>query len=263
MIGWWRNRTEDSPPAQSDLPGDPLFSIPEGVRIAAIGDIHGCEDLLQRVHAAIDILDRSSPAQRSIEVVLGDMIDRGPNTRGVIDRLIARSQAKEVIILSGNHEAMMLRFLDHPDTLMHWLGNGGIETLRSYQITPRLPLDANGMAALANRLVADMPAEHILFLRGLRSYWSFHGLTFVHAGIRPGIAIERQARRDLLEIRAPFLNHVEPFGTFVVHGHTPNADVEIRHNRLNLDTGAFATGRLSAAVFEHGSLQIMRAVRGT
>lgn len=258
MSGWWRTWRGEQPTTSRTPSADPLATLAEGTRVFAIGDVHGCDDLLAHIHQGIDELNASRPPRASIEVVLGDMIDRGPNSRGVIDRLIARSRRNRVIALSGNHEAMLLRFLAAPETLGHWLGLGGLETLRSYGIVPPAPLDDRSAAETADRALAAIPTEHLAFLQQLPLYWSLGGFTFVHAGLRPGLSPERQAKRDLLEIRTPFLSHSGSFGTFVVHGHTPRSEVEILHNRINLDTGAFATGRLSAALLEREGMQILR-----
>lgn len=258
MIGWWGTREKKRQGAGSESSADPLSTLSEGTRVFAIGDIHGCDDLLAQIHNGIDEINANDPPDVSIEVVLGDMIDRGPDSRGVIDRLIARSRHKAVVALSGNHETMLLRFLAAPDTLPQWLGLGGLETLRSYGVEPRSPLDAAGAADTAERAMSAIPGEHLAFLQQLPLHCSLGGFTFVHAGLRPGLPLDRQTKRDLTEIRAPFLNYRGSFGTFVVHGHTPRADVEILHNRINLDTGAFATGRLSAALLERQGIKILK-----
>lgn len=262
MLRWWRTRQEAQPAASTEPAVDPLSTLAEGTRVFAIGDIHGCDHLLAQIHECIDEFNALNPSERSIEVVLGDMIDRGPDSRGVIERLIERSRRTELVALSGNHEAIMLRFLAAPNTLAQWISVGGLETLRSYGIAPRVPLDADSAAEAAARTLDAMPPEHLAFLRQLPLHWSVGGFTFVHAGLRPGFPLERQTRRDLLEIRTPFLSYRHSFGTFVVHGHTPQSDVEIHHNRMNLDTGAFATGRLSAALLARDGLKILRTGSG-
>ncbi|WP_342359362.1 metallophosphoesterase [Terrarubrum flagellatum] len=239
-------------------PRNPLSTLPDDLRIHAIGDIHGCADLLARHHAAIDRGAAERPKGRIIEVVLGDMIDRGPDSRGVIDQLIERSRWREIVTLRGNHENMLLRFLSDPTTLNEWIRFGGLETLLSYGVTPAPTLDADGMVETARRAHAAIPAEHVRFLQNTLPIWSCADFVFVHAGLRPGRSLVEQDEHDLLEIRQPFLQHTGWFGAYVVHGHTPVADIDIRRNRMNLDTGAFATGRLSGVALERDRLFSLR-----
>jgi serine/threonine protein phosphatase 1 len=261
MFKLWNRRRKEQPAASFAPSMDPLSSLPEGARIFAIGDIHGCDNLLEQIHQGIDDINLADPPQMSIEVVLGDMVDRGPDSRGVIERLIARARRTRLVVLSGNHEAMMLRSLASQGALRQWLSLGGLETLRSYGVSPDPVLDADSAERAVRHAMAAIPDEHIAFLQALPFYWSLGDLTFVHAGLRPGIQLNRQAKRDLLEIRDPFLTFPQSFGTFVIHGHTPRPDVEILHNRINLDTGAFATGCLSAAVFEKNQIRLIQTNR--
>jgi serine/threonine protein phosphatase 1 len=159
----------------------------------------------------------------------------------------------------GNHEAMLLRFLSEPATLTDWIRFGGLETLRSYGVTPTLPLDAASVARTAAAAAERIPPEHIAFLRGMLLAWTCGPMTFVHAGLRPGRILAEQDARDMLEIREPFLSHAGSHGTYVVHGHTPVRELDVRPNRLNLDTGAFATGTLTGAIISRGSMYRLTA----
>lgn len=224
------------------------------MRILAIGDVHGRADLLAELLKKFESFEATEgPADTRI-VLLGDMIDRGPNSRGVIDFVIDLARRREVVALLGNHEMMMLHFLEDPATLSAWLRYGALETLQSYGVEIMLPLEPENLARTAAHAYAQIPAEHVAFLRSLRLSWTCGDFTFVHAGLRPGLPLQEQDDRDLLEIRAPFLNHNGWFGSYVVHGHTPVSKMEVHQNRMNIDTGAYATGRLTAAIISRDSL---------
>jgi diadenosine tetraphosphatase ApaH/serine/threonine PP2A family protein phosphatase len=216
-------------------------------RIYAIGDIHGRLDLLDRAIAAIhrDVEDHGPGA---LTVTLGDYVDRGPDSRGVIDRLIENPFPTPYIALKGNHEALLQAFLSDPSVGSHWRRLGGEETLLSYGIAMKKLALNNDEAA--SRMRAALPAEHVDFLRSLRMSLT-HGKYFLcHAGVRPGVPLERQNDEDLLWIRREFLDSPLNFGKIVVHGHTPMPEPEIRPNRINIDTGAFATGRLTCVALD-------------
>jgi serine/threonine protein phosphatase 1 len=173
-------------------------------------------------------------------VCLGDYIDRGPDSKQVLDFLIRRQtdQGAHFVCLRGNHEEMLLRAADKQRSdrdLMTWWGNGGEATLDSYGVDDP----------------SDLPAEHLDWMRSLPLHtWDAHRV-FVHAGVRPGIALSSQTVEDLLWIREPFLSSAESHGAFVVHGHTPTPGrkPDLRPNRVNIDTGAYFGGPLTAAVF--------------
>lgn len=259
---FWREKRAQAPDADRDPLPNPLKSLPDGLRLYAIGDIHGRADLLAAMHDLIDRIDAAQPAERTIEIVLGDMIDRGPASAEVLSRLLDRARLREVKALRGNHEDMLLHFLANAEGLSRWARLGGLDTLQSYGVRPDGPIDDAVAIRTARLARAAIPPEHLAFLTGLPSSWTFGGFTFVHAGLRPGCPLPAQAERDLLEIREPFLSHAGSFGTYVIHGHTPTRDVEIRHNRINLDTGAFATGRLSALLLERNRLEILEPAIG-
>jgi serine/threonine protein phosphatase 1 len=205
----------------------------------AIGDVHGRADLLRQVHEAIENDWYERPAERRLEIYLGDYVDRGPESAAVIELLRNRAQEKPVLALSGNHEAMLLHFLDGRLSDREWLDWGGAATALSYGVNPTRE------AILSAALARAVPLEDVRFLRALRASYRYGPYFFAHAGVMPNRTLEEQVPDDLLWIRRPFLDHSGPFGAIVVHGHTPNAEPEFRPNRINLDTGAYATHRLS------------------
>ncbi len=236
-------------------------SLPDGIRIYAIGDIHGRTDLLRLQLTQIESDEALYPCSRSITVFLGDYVDRGPDTRGTIDLLLACACRREVVLLKGNHETFIRRFLDFPDTLDDWRSLGGLETLMSYGLRPSLGRGNGDHERLAEELQAAMPAQHLAFVDSLPTSFTCGGFFFVHAGVRPGLALARQCDDDLLWIRDEFLRHSRPFERFIVHGHTPVDAPEIHANRLNVDTGAFATGRLSCVAIEGQDMVPLRDIR--
>jgi serine/threonine protein phosphatase 1 len=235
--------------------------LPEGQRIYAVGDIHGRLDLLDQMLRMIEADDgeRASAARRTL-IFLGDYVDRGPHSRGVIETLLNGTPAGfEVICLKGNHEDLLLRsIMAEPMALLSWAGNGGLETLASYGVLregrEEAPLRTG---EIADALGAAMPPAHLAFFRELELSVSFGDYFFVHAGIRPGVPLTSQDEQDCLYIREPFLSHRGSFGKVVVHGHTPVREPEVRPNRIGIDTGAFFTGHLTALRLEgetHGFL---------
>jgi serine/threonine protein phosphatase 1 len=224
--------------------------LPPGVRIYAIGDVHGRADLLDPLFARIDAHIAAHTIARPIQVLVGDYVDRGPNSRGVLDRLIVRARLKEMVLLKGNHETCVLEFLRNPSMLQSWSQIGGLETLMSYGLTPSLNADAATQRELADALGAALPQAHLKFLGGLPLSFSCGEFFFVHAGVKPRVALEKQREEDLLWIRDEFLLYEEELGKIVVHGHTPVREIDIRPNRINIDTGAYATGQLSCLVIQ-------------
>lgn len=226
----------------------------------AIGDIHGQLDLLRRAHDLIEA-DRARHGLTGAPVVhLGDLVDRGPDSAGVIGFLAeGLAQGRDWVVLKGNHDRMFALFLDDPGAqdpglraIYSWLHPriGGAATLASYGI--HAPGD-RPLAGVHAEALAAIPPGHRAFLAGLRSHHQAGGLLFVHAGIRPGVALAAQAETDLVWIREPFLSHAGPHPWLVVHGHTAVAAAEHRGNRVNLDSGAAYDGPLSAVAFEGGA----------
>lgn len=230
-------------------------SVPEGRRVYAVGDIHGRSDLLRELHRRIRA-DAESAAELARTIVyLGDYIDRGPGSYDVLEMLIHQPLTGfRRVHLKGNHEDMMLRFLDGADDGT-WLYNGGDATLASYGVPlDWAPLGRAELELLRWRLNKALPPHHRAFLGGLQLSHTEGDYLFVHAGLRPGVPIEAQRPADLMWIRGKFLDSDEDFGKRVVHGHTITPKPELRPNRIGIDTGAFYTGRLTCLVLQ-GSKQ--------
>lgn len=234
-----------------------LPRLPEGLRVYALSDIHGCADLLERAFKAIDEdLARSRPEQLQ-QVILGDYIDRGLDSRLTLDLLVARGRRDPMVFLKGNHEGVLLDFLRDPTRLHDWRQFGGLQTLISYGLRPSLNPNASEQLDLAKAFSAALPADHRSFLEALTLSFSCGDYFFVHAGVRPDVALEDQQEEDLLWIRDEFLNSRADFGKFIIHGHTPVREPELRPNRLNIDTGGYATGRLALLRLEGTDLQFL------
>ena len=232
-----------------------LPHLPEGVRIYAIGDVHGRADLLDSVLSRIDAHTAAYPVVRPIHVLVGDYIDRGPASCEVLELLITCAQGREMVFLRGNHETFMLEFLQNPAVFRDWGKMGGIETLMSYGLKPTINADPAAQKDLASALNSVLPKAHRDFLDSLISSFSCGHFFFAHAGVRPGVPLAKQRDDDLLWIRDDFLLYEEDFGKIVVHGHTPVRELDIRPNRINIDTGAYATGRLTCLIIEGDSIE--------
>lgn len=225
---------------------------PVGVRVYAVGDIHARLDLFDAIVARVDN-DRIGWPGRIEVVLLGDYVDRGPDSSALLDRLSAPLPAwAQWTLLRGNHEQAMLDAIDGAGgdrVLRLWLDNGGREALRSYGVGAPVAY-GDDLDAIAAQLRARIPGRHVALLRGLKLTHRIGDYLFVHAGIRPGVPIEAQDERDLLWIRNEFLDCSDDHGCVVVHGHSISREADERHNRIGIDTGAFATGRLTALVLE-------------
>lgn len=238
----------------------PRASAPPGARIYAIGDIHGHVDLLADLHRRIVDDMVASPAARKVVVYLGDYVDRGPSVRDTIDRILdADLPASDTVCLLGNHEEAMLDFIASPEEAQRWLSYGGIETMASYGVR----IDSEVLAGLgvertAARFAAAMPARHHRFFEALAPTHVEGDYFFVHAGVRPGVPLDRQERDDLLWIRDEFLESGADHGKVVVHGHSIRRAPEIRANRIGVDTGAFATGCLTCVVLEGDGMKFIQ-----
>lgn len=230
-------------------------TLPPDTRIYAIGDIHGRADLLQDVIARIDEDIHRRPIAFAGEVYVGDYIDRGADSKGVIDLLAARLVQNHAICLRGNHEALMEEFLyDNPAALDGWRQLGGLATLMSYGVAPTRGETAE---QVQHAFCAAFPAAHQLFLRCLRNNVRCGDFLFVHAGVRPGVSLNAQNPNDLMWIRDEFLNSAADHGPYVVHGHTPVPHADIRENRINIDTGAWRSGVLTCIAIEGTDIIIL------
>ena len=224
---------------------------PAGSRIYAIGDVHGRADLLRELHGRI-VEDAANAPSRRVVIHLGDYVDRGLDSRAVLDLLLDEPlPGFERVALLGNHEAMLLRFLQDAEEGSNWLWNGGAATLLSYGVAaPADPQSPQALEACRAALAAAVPERHLAFLHGLPLSHVEGGYAFVHAGLRPGLPLELQVAADLLWIREEFLRSRLDHGHVVVHGHSIKREVEVRPNRIGVDTGAYASGRLSAVALE-------------
>jgi serine/threonine protein phosphatase 1 len=231
--------------------------LPEGVRIYAIGDVHGRADLLEKVFSSIDADQRAYPVQRPIQVMIGDYIDRGPASRETLDMMIARSRTQEMVLLKGNHESYVAEFLQDPSILQSWQQYGGLQTLMSYGLKPPINANSAEQIELSAAFRQALPPTHAELLARMRATFVCGDYFFVHAGVRPGVALKDQIEDDLLWIRDDFLHSETDFGKFIVHGHTPVAEPDIRTNRINIDTGAYATGRLTCILLEKDTCVVL------
>ncbi len=223
--------------------------VPPGMRIYAVGDIHGRADLLKRLMRKIEIDADAAPEPRKVLIFLGDYVDRGFQSRDVIDFLIAGDFSRfETYFLRGNHEAAFETFLSDPEFGPQWAKFGGAETLMSYGIQPpRAKTQMEEWTGVCEQLNAVLPTAHRHFLSALSLYETFGDYVFVHAGLKPGQPLDQQCEKDLLWIRDEFLADEHAFEQVVVHGHTPISEPYKDHRRISVDTGAYLTGKLSAA----------------
>ncbi len=240
-------------PGSRKRPAAPLASAPEGEVIYAIGDIHGRADLLRDLIKRIEADAATQPHLKVRVVALGDYVDRGADSKGVIEILarLAGQGGDQMTALKGNHEEALLNFLDDPADGSAWAEHGGRETLASYGVTPpRSRGDIDAWVAARDAFAAAIPEHHLSFLKNLQLFATVGDYVFVHAGLRPGTPLEHQVERDLLWIRQEFLD-AEPWNEqVVVHGHTPMAEPVERPGRIGVDTGAYATGILTALRLE-------------
>ncbi len=254
-------RATEGPPSPAHMPS--------GLCVYAIGDIHGqCGALDQLISLIEDDAARlrERDGLTSELVFLGDYVDRGPDSRGVLDRLCqlqakgGRGQGMACRFLLGNHEQALLDFLENPTTGIEWLAYGGAETLHSYGVRAAIgTVDPGRCRAMRDSLILALPDEHRQFLDGLEPMVVQGDYAFVHAGIRPGRPLADQKLEDLLWIREPFLSWPRPHEKIVVHGHTVVDKPELLANRLGIDTGAYATGVLTAVALHGTSQRILQS----
>lgn len=236
----------------ADLPARRIAKVPPGCRYYVVGDIHGRFDLLeavvQRVEA--DMVARS-PAT-CFEVYLGDYVDRGPGSAAVLEFLIQRQLRGNLVCLAGNHERMMASALENDEAFAHWCRFGGLDTLASYGLSSIVQRES--LRQLRVKAVQKIPEHHQKFLAMLPLYHIAGDYLFVHAGLRPNVPLAEQTREDLTTIREPFLSSTESLGFVIVHGHTPKTEMSVEHFRINIDTGAFATGNLTVIALESDTI---------
>lgn len=228
----------------------PVYALPDGERVYAIGDIHGRDDCLAQLLVAIENDEKTRAAAETTIVFLGDLIDRGSDSRGVIERVMAISKARRCVLLMGNHEEILIRAWEgdrQATGLLHRVG--GRETLMSYGV-PTAEYDACDLGELTTLVSERVPLAHIAFLRGFADQWRRGGYLFVHAGVRPGVPFDEQMPSDLRWIRREFLEDERDHGAMVIHGHSITEEVDEQPNRIGIDTGAFASGRLTALGIE-------------
>ena len=227
----------------------PRPSVPARTRVYAVGDVHGRDDLLAELSGLIARDCASAPGE-VLTLFLGDYVDRGPHSAAVVERLASGRFPTPLRALRGNHEAMLLRFLADASVLEFWRSYGGLETLHSYGVDVSAAMRGGGYEAARDAFSEALPAAHRAFLEATELSATVGDYFFCHAGVRPGTPLADQDEDDLLWIRDGFLSHERPFGKIVVHGHTPVASPEVRVNRINIDTGAFATSRLTCLALE-------------
>ncbi len=244
MFGWFKPKTSSTPPRQASLPAN--------TRVYAIGDIHGRLDLLNKL---IDLMaaDAANYNGEKIAVFLGDYIDRGPESKGVISRLMQPLPANiRPVFLLGNHEWAMLQFFHSLETGAGWMVYGGMETLKSYGI-PMQPGKATPerLTELQQTLKERFPPDHREWLKNCLIHFEIGDYYFAHAGVRPGVPLNEQTDTDRLWIRQGFLDwRGSGLEKMIVHGHTISPEVEVLPHRIGIDTGAYASGKLTAVVLE-------------
>src|SRR5262249_28735592 len=224
--------------------------VPDGTRVYCVGDIHGRDDLLREMaeHVRGDMEVRS--VDHAVTVFLGDYVDRGLGSRRVVERLARGEWPTPITALAGNHEDLLMGFLENAAVLEVWRSLGGLETLHSYGVDVGLAMGGGDFGKVQTAFAAQFPEHHRHFLETLDISTYIGDYFFCHAGVRPGVPLDRQNRDDLLNIRYPFLSSEVEHGKLVVHGHTPSVAPEVRPNRIGIDTAAYATGRLTCLVLE-------------
>lgn len=242
----------------------PAAAVPEGAVAFAIGDVHGRDDLLAPLVAHMFEDAGFKAAERRVIVGLGDYVDRGPGSRRVIELLmhVQASDGVEARMLRGNHDQTLLDFLGDAAVGLSWCEFGGREALRAYGVNPPMGrAEPEAWEEARQAFVAALPEAHVHFLRGLGLSFALGDYFFAHAGARPGVALEAQDEQDLMWIRQPFLSDPRPFDKVVVHGHSASVEAFADRRRIGIDTGAYATGVLSALRLEGAERRLVQAVR--
>ena len=236
-----------------------MAAVPQGLRVYAIGDIHGYSNLLESLAREIEAdLQRHRPDQ-AVAVFLGDYVDRGPDSAGVIERLVHGRFPTPIVTLRGNHEDMMMRALAYAGDMEHWCYSGGIETMASYGTDITNAAHGRGLGKVRRDFLDRFPEAHHAFLAQTKLFYAVGDYFFVHAGVRPGVPLDRQLDTDLLWIRDEFFRSDYDFGKVIVHGHTPRRHPESEPRRINVDTGAFQTGVLTCVALEGTTRRFLSA----
>lgn len=254
MFQWFKNLFSKS---QTDV--NQSYFMPDNVRVYAIGDVHGCHDLLIEKIKLIREDIKNHSQKKLYFIGLGDYIDRGLGSKQVIDILLSDiPDSMQCIFLKGNHENFMLEFMNNPIMAAPWLEYGGLEALRSYGVTiPPRPFSPEHYEQMALELREKLPLSHKKFLQNLKLSYEIGDYFFAHAGVNPEMPLNEQNEKDLTTIRKSFIDYTGSFSKKIVHGHTPSQAVEELPNRINLDTGAYLTGILTVMVFEKSHTQIL------
>jgi serine/threonine protein phosphatase 1 len=236
--------------------------VPDGMRVYAVGDVHGRDDLLAEMAGRIEEdLGKELPCE-ALTVFLGDYVDRGPSSSKVVERLCCSVWPTPLVTLAGNHEDLLRAFLEDERVLDRWRALGGLETIHSYGIDVGQAMKGRDFRALQAAFAASLPDSHRRFLAQLQASFTTGDYFFCHAGVKPGVPLDRQERSDLLNIRTPFLTSEAEHGKLVVHGHTPSTTAEIRPNRIGIDTGAYLTGCLTCIVLEKDERRFLQTGQG-
>jgi serine/threonine protein phosphatase 1 len=253
MFGLKRLFSSSKPVSEPPRPG-----IPEGQRVYAIGDIHGRDDLLRKLLGIIES-HRAGYSGKVSYVFLGDYVDRGMQSKQVIDTLMGYDYAgAEAIFLRGNHEQVMLDILVEPMMAKGWLAFGGLETLLSYRIpTKGIPTKEEDFIRLSQQMERQIPARHLEFMRDTRISWELGDCLFVHAGVHPDYPLDEQQERDLLWIKEEFIDSPRKYEKLIVHGHYIEDEPALLSHRVGLDTGAYVSECLSCGVFEGDQVTLL------
>lgn len=244
----------------SDAEDSALPTIPAGQRVYAIGDVHGRLDLFEALIEAVEYDDSEAGTAATTIILLGDLVDRGPDSAGVVRRARHWQMKRDVRILCGNHEEMFLKSFENADMMRHFMRHGGKETILSYGVE-RKALGACSVEDAQELMVRTVPPEERAYISSFENIITIGDYIFVHAGIDPELPIDAQRVQDLRWIREPFLSHSEPYDAVVVHGHTIRDDPEDKGNRIGIDTGAYASGKLTALVLEGSRRRYIEAVQ--
>lgn len=240
----------------------PKASLPDGQRIYAIGDIHGRCDLFEALMREIEKDDAAAGSAETLVILLGDLVDRGPDSAGVVRLARKWSKQRRVRVLMGNHEEMFVKSFEDKETLRHFLRHGGKDTILSYGVDRKTFNTAT--IKEAQQIMRDaVSKKDLAFIDTFEESIRIGSYLFVHAGIDPRRAIGEQRKKDMRWIREPFLSHKDPFedGLIVVHGHTIRDEPEERKNRIGIDTGAYASGRLTSLVLQGTDRRFICAVQ--